>query len=111
MPSFDSPKPRAADPSHAAESRPAANPPPAAGSPSRPADVEISVSGRLGEAEARNVLDLVGAATEEDGVGPLSEHVMLHLRYGGDPRARNLLLVSGAVPGPRGGVVEVRTDG
>ena len=35
------------------------------------------------------------AATEEDGVAPLSEHVMLHLRYGGDPRARNLLLVSG----------------
>jgi len=26
-------------------------------------------------------------------VGPLSEHVMLHLRYGGDPSARNLLLV------------------
>jgi mycothiol synthase len=41
------------------------------------------------------VLALVRAATEEDGVGPLSEHVMLHLRYGGDPSARNLLLVSG----------------
>jgi mycothiol synthase len=40
------------------------------------------------------VLALVHAATEEDGVGPLSEHVMLHLRYGGDPRARNLLLYS-----------------
>ncbi len=50
--------------------------------------------GCIGEAEARAVLELVGAATEEDGVGPLSEHVMLHLRYGGDPRARNLLLVS-----------------
>ncbi len=40
------------------------------------------------------MLALVRAATEEDGVGPLSEHVMLHLRYGGDPRARNLLLYS-----------------
>ena len=40
------------------------------------------------------MLALVHAATEEDGVGPLSEHVMLHLRYGGDPRARNLLLYS-----------------
>ena len=40
------------------------------------------------------MLGLVQAAAEEDGVGPLSEHVMLHLRYGGDPRARNLLLVS-----------------
>ncbi len=49
---------------------------------------------RLTEAEARDVLRLVGAAAEEDGVGPLSEHVMLHLRYGGDPRARDLLLVT-----------------
>jgi mycothiol synthase len=38
------------------------------------------------------VLTLVALATEEDGVGPLSEHVMLHLRYGGDFGARNLLL-------------------
>jgi len=38
------------------------------------------------------VLDLVRHAAEEDGVNPLSEHVMLHLRYGGDPRARNVLL-------------------
>jgi mycothiol synthase len=38
------------------------------------------------------VLSLVALATDEDGVGPLSEHVMLHLRYGGDWRARNLLL-------------------
>jgi mycothiol synthase len=57
-------------------------------------DLEITVHGPIGEAHARAVLDLVAAATEEDGVGPLSEHVMLHLRYGGDPRARNLLLVS-----------------
>jgi mycothiol synthase len=54
----------------------------------------VSARGRLTEAEARDVLGLVRAAAEEDGVGPLSEHVMLHLRYGGDPRARNLLLVS-----------------
>ena len=31
-----------------------------------------------------------------DGVGPLSEHVLLHLRYGGDPQARDLLLTIGA---------------
>jgi len=55
---------------------------------------EITAYGRISEMAARAVLDLVSAATEEDGVGPLSEHVMLHLRYGGDPRARNLLLVS-----------------
>ena len=38
------------------------------------------------------MLDIVQRAAEEDGVSPLSEHVMLHLRYGGDPRARNVLL-------------------
>ncbi len=51
--------------------------------------------GRIPAAEAAAVLGLVRAATDTDGVGPLSEHVMLHLRYGGDPRARNLLLHSG----------------
>jgi mycothiol synthase len=38
---------------------------------------------------------LVEAATDADGVSPLSEHVRLHLRYGGDPRARNVLLTVG----------------
>jgi mycothiol synthase len=37
-------------------------------------------------------MDLVDAATEADRVRPLSEHVMLHLRYGGDEPVRNLLL-------------------
>jgi len=53
------------------------------------------VRGRLSELQAAQALRLVGAAAEEDGVSPLSEHVMLHLRYGGDARARNLLLFSG----------------
>jgi mycothiol synthase len=39
-------------------------------------------------------MGLVDAATEADGVSPLSEHVRLHLRYGGDPRARNVLLTA-----------------
>ena len=38
------------------------------------------------------MLDLVHEVTEADGVLPLSEHVMLHLRYGGDAPVRNLLL-------------------
>ena len=50
------------------------------------------MSGPLPTAEAAAVLDLVQRAADEDGVSPLSEHVMLHLRYGGDPRARNILL-------------------
>jgi mycothiol synthase len=53
---------------------------------------EIRVSGQLSRQDAAAVLDLVQRAAEEDGVSPLSEHVMLHLRYGGDPRARNVLL-------------------
>jgi len=63
---------------------------------SRPADGQpagqVRVSGPLPPADAAAVLDLVQRAAEEDGVSPLSEHVLLHLRYGGEPRARNLLL-------------------
>jgi len=53
---------------------------------------EIRVAERLTDEEVTAVLRLVRLATEEDGVGPLSEHVMLHLRYGGDVRARNIML-------------------
>ncbi len=53
---------------------------------------DVIVSGPLTPADAAAVLDLVRRAAEEDGVSPLSEHVMLHLRYGGDPRARNVLI-------------------
>jgi mycothiol synthase len=82
MPRSDTPPPAADTPPAAADTPPAA------------ADAaEISVHGRLDEPESLAVRELVRAAAEEDGVGPLSEHVMLHLRYGGDPRARNLLLV------------------
>jgi mycothiol synthase len=38
------------------------------------------------------VLDLVGRGAEADGVSPLSEHALLHVRHGGDPGARDLLL-------------------
>ena len=57
-----------------------------------PADIQIQVSGGLAAAQATAVLDLVRRATSADGVSPLSEHARLHLRYGGDPRARDLLL-------------------
>jgi mycothiol synthase len=56
------------------------------------AGTEVRVSGPLPARQAADVLELVERAAEEDGVSPLSEHVMLHLRYGGDPRARNILL-------------------
>jgi mycothiol synthase len=56
---------------------------------------EIRVAQRLTDDEVAAVLNLVRLATDEDGVAPLSEHVMLHLRYGGDRQARNLMLIDG----------------
>ncbi|HSE54701.1 MAG TPA: mycothiol synthase [Nocardioidaceae bacterium] len=55
-------------------------------------DVRLQASGRLDGAEVSAVRRIVEAATELDGVRPLSEHVMLHLRYGGDEPGRNVLL-------------------
>jgi mycothiol synthase len=63
--------------------------------PAGPADVRVSVSGPLNPPDSGAVLALVGRAADEDGVSPLSEHVLLHLRYGGDARARNVLLWQG----------------
>ena len=57
--------------------------------------VQVEVLGPLDAGEVRAVSDLVEAATEADGVRPLSEHVMLHLRYGGDRPVRNVLVWSG----------------
>ncbi|NUW45850.1 mycothiol synthase [Nonomuraea rhodomycinica] len=61
----------------------------------RPVTARVEVRQRLDDQEITDVLALVEAATEADGVRPLNEHVMLHLRYGGDPRARSLLLHAG----------------
>ena len=47
---------------------------------------------RLSAEEVRHVVRLVDEVTDTDAVRPLSEHVMLHLRYGGDEPARNFLL-------------------
>lgn len=47
---------------------------------------------RLDDREIADVLDVVEAAAEADGVRPLNEQAMLRLRHGGDPRARSLLL-------------------
>ena len=54
---------------------------------------EIRTVERLNDEDVAGVLRLVRLATEEDGVAPLSEHVMLHLRYGGDRQARNVMLM------------------
>ncbi|MDQ6875518.1 MAG: mycothiol synthase [Actinomycetota bacterium] len=53
--------------------------------------IRLDVSRRLAAGDIEAVLALVDAVTDADGVRPLSEHVMLHLRYGGDPDARHVL--------------------
>jgi mycothiol synthase len=55
------------------------------------ADLRLEARSRLDGDEIRAVGRLVDEVTDADGVRPLSEHVMLHLRYGGDHSARNLL--------------------
>jgi mycothiol synthase len=57
--------------------------------------VRVEDKGRLSDDEVKAVLAIVEAATEADGVRPLNEHVMLHLRYGGDEQARSGLLYTG----------------
>ncbi|HVL84536.1 MAG TPA: mycothiol synthase [Pseudonocardia sp.] len=52
---------------------------------------ELSWRGGLTDAEIDEVRDLVAAVTDADGTAPLSEHVLLHLRHGGDAGAAHLL--------------------
>jgi mycothiol synthase len=54
--------------------------------------VRVESLGRLDEDEVGRVALLVERATEADGVRPLSEHVALHLRHGGDAHVRNVLV-------------------
>ena len=56
---------------------------------------QIEVRSHLDRAEVLDVFDLVDAATRHDGITPLSEHVMLHLRHGGDENVRHVLARAG----------------
>lgn len=53
------------------------------------------VLGRLTPEDVRAVHRLVAQAESADGTPPLSEHVLLHLPYGGDEEVRNLLVREG----------------
>jgi mycothiol synthase len=55
-------------------------------------DARVETTDRLGPSDLDAVSRLVEAATEADGLHPLSEHVMLHLRFGGEGPARHLLV-------------------
>ncbi|MGI9197971.1 MAG: mycothiol synthase [Candidatus Nanopelagicales bacterium] len=51
----------------------------------------IEVRRKLDEHEVRQVLSLVDTVADADGTFPLSEHVVLHLRHGGDDDVRSVL--------------------
>ena len=53
--------------------------------------VQWEVLRRLEDSDVTDVSMLVEQVTETDGLRPLSEHVMLHLRYGGDVDVRHVL--------------------
>jgi mycothiol synthase len=50
----------------------------------------------LSDDQVAEVVALVEHVTDVDGVRPLSEHVMLHLRYGGEAGTRHFLLRAGS---------------
>ena len=57
-----------------------------------PTGIRLQSTRKLTTDEVTAVVNLVDEATDADGVRPLSEHVLLHLRYGGDRPTRNLLI-------------------
>ncbi|MCI0687508.1 MAG: mycothiol synthase [Sporichthyaceae bacterium] len=59
--------------------------------PADPDGVTVEVTGRLTAQATAEVRALVAAAADADQVPPLSEHVTLHLRYGGDEPVRTFL--------------------
>jgi hypothetical protein len=58
---------------------------------SNPVSPRVEISAGLPAATLAEVETLVSAATAADGVGPLSEQVMLHLRYGDEAPVHDLL--------------------
>jgi mycothiol synthase len=56
-----------------------------------PGSLRLTRRDRLEADELAAALGLIQAVADADGVYPVSEHVLLHLRHGGDRQARNLL--------------------
>ena len=46
----------------------------------------------LSQSQQLSVLELIKAATDLDGVPPIAEHVLLHLRHGGDKSDSHLVI-------------------
>jgi mycothiol synthase len=74
----------------------------------------VTETGSLGPGQRNQVLRLVAEAAEADGVAPLSEQAMLHVRYGGpaapDDADRDRVAGDSEPPGPAG-VDLLATDG
>jgi mycothiol synthase len=45
--------------------------------------------------EQMSVLNLISAATDHDGTPPIAEHIILHLRHGGDKEDRHIVIEKG----------------
>jgi mycothiol synthase len=58
-------------------------------------NARIEVREHLDSSEVTAVTALVRSATDSDGVSPLSEHVWLHLRHGGDDHDHHFLVHDG----------------
>ncbi|MGJ7441139.1 mycothiol synthase [Aquipuribacter sp. MA13-6] len=67
-------------------------PPTSGRTPDAHDEVMVEQVDRLPTDDVRDVLALVARATAVDGVAPLSEHVLLHLRQGGQEPGRHLLV-------------------
>jgi mycothiol synthase len=65
------------------------------GQPGAATGVRVERAHRLPPEDVERVEALLRRATEADGVQPLSEHVWLHLRHGGEGPDENLLLTVG----------------
>ncbi len=56
---------------------------------------QVEVLTRLSAEQVADVFALMTAAGDADGAYPLSEHIVLHLRHGGDADVRHLLIHDG----------------
>ena len=46
----------------------------------------------LSKSQQDGVIALINAATQQDGTPPISEHIVLHLRHGGDKSDSHLII-------------------